>query len=191
MIPNHNIPSQSLPTNYMFEKDTTRLTDLQLGGIRIQDSSMGFSYQRWLMYYEDNWIKLKGEISQQVLLIKQVDQVTDLSFAFDSSLSLIYSYTVANIAYLVFYHPINQEVVTQPLPSTRSVRLCYDDRRESNSAFSDVIVAYINNVTNMLCYRLSRDRYQIERPLKAVPENSTLVQVGMSTDWRLQFKILH
>ena len=67
--------------------------------------------------------------------------------------------------------------------------MTYDDTRSMQTNTSDVICAYINKETLQLCYRLSRDRFTIEYPLKSVAENARLIRVGMTDKLRLQFKI--
>jgi len=63
-------------------------------------------------------------------------------------------------------------------------RVSHDDKRDMQSASSDVILAYVKN--SSLYFRMQRDRYQIEYLLKS-GDCKGLIKIGMNSKLRLQF----
>ena len=158
--------------DYLYTKPDTKLVDRALGGIGLQNSSEGFEYQVWEIYYESGKIKIKGLTNNVVYELLEISYVTELSYT-----------------YLRFYDSFIQDFSTLPLMDCRSPRLVYDDYRVMQTNTSDIICAYINKITLQLCYRISRDRFTVEYPLADVQENARLIRVGMTKGLRLQFKM--
>ena len=189
MILNHYITNTAALGNYLFDKPQTKLIDRTLGGIALQNTSEGLNYQIWEIYYESGSVRIKGLSNNLTYSLLSLDGITELSLAFDLSMNVSFSYVVNGQAFLSFYDAFTQSYTTLHLENCRSPRMTYDDTREMQTNTSDVICAYINKETLQLCYRLSRDRFTIEYPLKSVAENARLIRVGMTDKLRLQFKI--
>lgn len=189
MILNHYITNTAALGNYLFSKPETKLVDRALGGIALQNTSEGLNYQIWEIYYESGSVRIKGLSNNLTYSLLSLDGITELSLAFDLSMNVSFSYVVNGEAFLSFYDAFTQSYTTLHLENCRSPRMTYDDTREMQTNTSDVICAYINKETLQLCYRLSRDRFTIEYPLKSVAENARLIRVGMTDKLRLQFKI--
>lgn len=189
MIPSNRVTNTPVVTDYLYPKPDTKLVDRALGGIALQNTSQGYEYQVWEIYYENGKIKIKGLTTNIVYELLEIIDVTELSLAFDLSMNVSFTYVANGIAYLRFYDASIQQFSTIVLSNCRSPRLAYDDYREMQSNTSDIICAYINKLTLKLCYRMSRDRFTIEYPLEDVQENARLIRVGMTKGLRLQFKM--
>lgn len=191
MIINHHITNTPIVTDYKVSKPETKLIDRHLGGIDLQDTSEGLEYQVWTIYYEDGWIKLKSELNNKLYDLLQASGVSEVALAFDSSMTLSYAFVINARCFLRFYDSSLQAYTTLEIPDSRNIRLCFDDTREFNINNADIVCAYINFEKLKLCYRLSRDRFSIERELANVTNNSRLVRIGMSEGLRLQFKMIY
>lgn len=189
MMPSNRVTNIPFVTGYLYDKPDTKLIDRALGGIDLQNTSEGYSYQVWEIYYEFNKIKIKGLTTQVVYELLEIANVTELSLAFDLSMNVSFTYVVNGLSYLRFYDAFIQEFTTLALTDCRSPRMVYDDYRSMQTNTSDMICAYINKLTLKLCYRMSRDRFTIEYPLADVQENARLIRVGMTEGLRLQFKL--
>ena len=189
MILNHYITNTVALGDYLFDKPQTKLIDRALGGIALQNTSEGLNYQIWEIYYESGSVRIKGLSNNLTYSLLSLDGITELSLAFDLNMNVSFSYVANGEAFLRFYDSLTQTYQSLPLENCRSPRMTYDDTREMQTNTSDVICAYINKETLQLCYRLSRDRFTIEYPLKSVAENARLIRVGMTDKLRLQFKI--
>ena len=189
MMPSNRVTNVPFVTGYLYDKPDTKLIDRALGGIDLQDTSEGYSYQVWEIYYESNKIKIKGLTTQVVYELLEIANVTELSLAFDLSMNVSFTYVVNGLSYLRFYDAFIQGFTTLALTDCRSPRMVYDDYRSMQTNTSDMICAYINKLTLKLCYRMSRDRFTIEYPLADVQENARLIRVGMTEGLRLQFKL--
>ena len=189
MIPANRVTNTPVLTDYLYTKPDTKLIDRALGGIDLQNSSEGFEYQVWEIYYESGKIKIKGLTNNVIHELLEVSHITELSLAFDLNMNVAFTYVTNGSSYLRFYDSFIQNFSTILLSDCRSPRLVYDDYRVMQTNTSDIICAYINKITLKLCYRMSRDRFTIEYPLTNVQENARLVRVGMTKGLRLQFKM--
>lgn len=189
MIPNHHITDISFEGDYLFSNPPQALVSRTLGGIALQDTSHGLNYQLWEIYYEDSIIKLKALMTEEITNVIYKENVSSLSLAFDLNMNLSIAYTIEDISFLYYYDTLLQEFSTLTFSNIKTPKITYDDIRETQSNTSDIVFAYINTDTNYLCYRLLRDRYLVEYPLKQVEENAKLIRVGMNKNLRLQFKI--
>jgi hypothetical protein len=79
------------------------------------------------------------------------------------------------------------EVFTDLPAGSTSPKACLDDKRDMETALSDIIVAYMRD--KGLRFRVQRERFLIEYTL-AVDLDATLIRVGMNTKNRLQFELL-
>lgn len=189
MLPNNALTTTSLEADFLYTKPNSDLIDREFGGITLQDTSKGLNYQLWEIYYERPLIKIKGLLTQEIFTILSVNNVKELSLAFDLNMNICITYMVDETTYLYFYDTNIQNYSTITFTNLNNPRISYDDSRQTQSQTSDIIFAYINNNTNYLCCRLLRDRYTIEYPLRELPPNAKLVRVGMNKGLRFQFKI--
>lgn len=189
MILNNKITETFIDSPWLYDNTEESLEYYHIGSKSLQDLSEKYTYQMWYMYYEDNIIKLKGLITNEIIEIKEVEGVKELSFAFNINMDLVYIYRVDNRSYLTFYDTLANVYKTEIFSNISSTRIIFDDNRLTQSNTSDVCLFYINNQTDTLCCRVQRDRYLKEYVLKEVPKSTRLLRVGMTEAFRLKFKI--
>lgn len=140
----------------------------------------------WECYYKDRWIILKN--SQEEVQWLQVDGVTEVGLAFDLNMNPNICYVAGGQTYLHWYDTSIQDFTTTSFGiDTKSPQITLDDNRLELSTSSDVIFAYVRG--SSVYYRQQRDRYTVEYYVGEVPEDLTLVQIGMNSKYRFQFKI--
>lgn len=189
MIPNNKITSEYVEGEFLYNNSEEDLIDIQPGGLDIQNINESPTYQMWEMYYDSGNIKLKSLTNNKLYNIRSVENIKELSFSFTLNMVLNYLYTKDNKTYLTYYDTTIQSNVEVIFENMSHPKLVYDDLRKTQSSHSDILLVYVNNLTNKLCYRLLRDRYTIEYELTDVPKHTRLVRVGMSDNLRLKFKL--
>lgn len=189
MIPNNKILDEYIESNYIYENYEEDLRDKQPGNLDLQKPTESPTYQMWEMYYEDNIIKLKSLTTNKNYNIKTIPNVTRLSFSFTLNMNLTYAYTKSNLVHLNYYDTTLQSNVEVIFEEADHPTLVYDDLRETQNNFSDILFLYINKSSLKLCYRLLRDRYTIEYELYDLPKHTKIVRVGMADNFRLKFKL--
>lgn len=164
--------------------------DYELGGVAIQDPSLGLRYQVW-----------KGEIvgSDIVLSAPTVAPfvaftaagITEFQFTFDQNMQPFIAFMVdGEIAkYRWFDTTVASFVVTTLPADSYSVRCALDDKRAMQTPNSDVILTYLRG--GSVYYRQQRDRYLTERSLKSGYGNHVIGAFGMNRVFRLQWQILN
>lgn len=160
--------------------------DFEDGGIYIQDSSEGLQYQVWEAILHDDNVILKSETTPKFIAYTG-SNITEISFTFDRNMNFTLAFVQNGKSKLYWYDSQLGAMTTTNFGSTvSSPRVSLDDKRDLQSAVSDVIFAYVKN--NNLCYRQQRDRYQTEYILKTGGVNK-LKKFGMNSKYRLQFLI--
>ena len=189
MIPNHKLTSTYVDCNFLYEGSEEMLVEKHLGGVSLQNTNLGLKYQYWEMTYEGTSIKLRSLTNSLDYTIKQEAGIQDLSFAFSANMNLNFCYTKEDVVYFTFYDSStngNREIAFLDISYPK---LVYDDLRETQTQNGDVLFFYINNTKNKLCYRIQRDRFNVEYELTTVAKGTRLVRVGMSDKYRLKFKL--
>lgn len=189
MIPNNKITSKYVDGEFIYENSEEDLIDIHPGGLDIQNIDESPTYQMWEMYYENNIIKLKSLTNNKIYNIRSIEKIEQLSFSFTLNMVLNYLYTKSDKTYLTYYDTLTQKTVEVVYENMGHPKLVYDDLRTTQSNSSDILLVYINNLTNKLCYRLLRDRYAKEYELYSVPKHTRLIRVGMADNLRLKFKL--
>lgn len=189
MIPNNKITSEYVEGEFLYENSEEDLIDIHPGGIDIQNIDESPTYQMWEMFYENNIIKLKSLTNNKLYNIRSIENIKELSFSFTLNMVLNYLYKKDDKTYLTYYDTITQNNVEVIFENMSHPKLVYDDLRKTQSSKSDILLVYINNLTNKICYRLLRDRYTIEYELADVPKHTRLIRVGMADNLRLKFKL--
>lgn len=176
------IPGPFLPPDNI---DPPDLEDWELGGVAIGDASEGLQYQVWHGYMDGDWITLEAdEVAPTPIL--EVPGCSSFSFTFDQNMNVAVVYTVGADAYLYWYDTASSGYEVTQLTDAITPRVSLDDKRQTQTGTSDVILAYIRS--NNLYFRAQRDRYEIEY-LLASSVDAVIVQMGMSAQNRLQFKM--
>lgn len=117
---------------------------------------------------------------------RRVDQV---ALAFDNNMYPFVTFVDdAGSAFFYWFDSLDNSQKLNSIPGAVTPRCCIDDHRESQSAVSDVVLAYIKS--GSLCVRYQRERYQTEHILQSgLGPDAQLVSVAMNRAWRLQFRL--
>lgn len=166
--------------------------DYEDGPIAPQDTSQGLFAQVWQCYVlpdSPTLIRLKSENQSEVIAVTASLPVVEVSHTFDQNGRLHIAYvTDDGASYLFWYDPQVGEMVSTILAAdTINPRVTLDDKRQlaTNSGTNDIILMYIRN--NALCYRLQRDRYQLEYVWQRfLNYKQGLFKIGMNDDLRFQ-----
>lgn len=163
-----------------------QLIDFEWGGVEIQNSSQGLMSKLWKCFYENGQIKVTNGDSVHPLI--SAENVTALGLAFDFNMRPQITYVTNGKTYLWWYDPsASKQITTEYGAEFISPQLSLDDHRLHQSANADIIFAYVKNAK--LCFRQQRDRYQIEYILGDA-KNQKLTQIGMSKNYRFQFRLV-
>ncbi len=198
MLPG-NVLSTSLIFGDFLSPDNLPLSpeySYQLGGVGIQNPTLGLQYQTWLAkLYNQNlassYITLQAPNTPEFTYYSY-PYISSISLAFDQNMFPFLAYTSATGAFFYWYDTTQLTYKNTPLPlGTSSVSCTFDDKRRLNteSGTTDIIVAYINNLN--LYFRQERDRYTIEYFLAGplAMYNPVIAKVGMCTTDRLLFQV--
>ncbi|MBI1450375.1 hypothetical protein IL972_00285 [Acinetobacter sp. FL51] len=184
-LPKYSLSLIQVPMSFLVPLRNNQLIDYEWGGIDIQNSLQGLLVGIWQCFYEDREIKITNG-DKIYSLILDVENVTAVSLAFDFNMNPNVVYVTNGKTYFWWYDTVAQKHITTEYGGDFiSPQLSLDDHRLHQSANADIIFAYIRNAK--LCYRQQRDRYQIEYVLGDA-KNQKLTQIGMSKNYRFQFR---
>lgn len=213
MIPNGALSSSPAPGGILSPDDLFRYRcpwiDYERGGAAIGDTSQGFDVYTWRLTYNtgDPASNLLGcrSLSQlnsyQGLILDVLDatvinpiplfptgDVTEVSLAFDQNMRPTIAYVEGGAASLYWYDTAAERQVTTPLGySVQFPRVALDDKRQTQSGTSDVVLVYLWG--GQLCFRAQRDRFKEQYVLKRT--NATSIgRVGMGDNWRFHIELI-
>jgi hypothetical protein len=188
MLPEGTLASSVSPTTYNIGDIAPRqnlLEDFELGGVALNDSSQGRYTQRWKGWYDSGNIYLNNEADATSILVNSgLSNVLEVSITFDGSMAPVIAYLVGTTTNLYWYDAIIPGYTTLSYSGCTSPMLCYDDKRESETTNSDIMLFYIRN--GGIYYRQQRDRFTIEYTLIASVPSGRIMNVGMNLENRLQ-----
>lgn len=196
MIPGNRLSSHPVPADLLhFAGFGDPLVDVEWGGVALNDASQGIQLKPWTLRYdaETGDMLLGAEDVPEVALFNRPD-ITQVSLAFDRNMSPVVAFTEDGQAKLYFHDDLVDEWVfwEDELGAAVDPRVTHDDKRSSQNAISDVILAYVRD--GFLRTRQQRDRYMVEY---TPPEGeggdpapaARLHWVGMGANWRLHFAV--
>lgn len=188
MLPENILSTTPAPGAFIgsgAEPMLSRTFDFEDGPIAVQDPTQGLRYQQWRAYIKDGKVFLEADNQAPTVLLTG-GGITDISIAFDQNANLHYCWVDDGTARLRWYNTATSEMDTMVLPSgIRTPKLSLDDKRPSQSGFSDILLAYIKS-DNGLYHRRQRDRFGEEIFLDPGPWVS-LEKMGMNSGVRFQF----
>lgn len=188
MMPENTLSLQPVNAPYLYPDNlvTGSLRDYEMGGVAIEDTSLGLLYQAWTFWSDDGGPIYCAPLAGGGTLLLDVSGVTAVSGTFDRNMRPAVAYVIDGVGYLWWFDAVTNAMVTTTFTGIAEIRVTHDDKRPTADFRSDVIVAYTRD--GNLYYRQQRDRYTIERLLA---ENITgqLRNIGMNTGLRLQFEI--
>lgn len=188
MLPDSVLSSTTLSGSFLFPRNRRRsaLVDYEYGGVNLNDPSQGLKVKTWRCIYEDGNFILSAAGVQPTTVYSRPG-VTELSFTFDQNMNPFLAFTDSYGSFYYWYDTLSATYVLSQLPQgSISPRCCLDDKRDMQSAVSDIILAYTRG--DSLYVRVQRDRYETEYELtSALPKTGVLDQIGMNEVWRFQF----
>lgn len=165
----------------------TALVDYEMGGTALNDGSAGLLVQPWACWADgtgDVYIRPLHSPESPTLLFS-APGITEVTFAFDRNMQVAVAYQVAGVVSLRWYDATVPGYVVTELPGIRNPKLTHDDKRDTASASSDVILAYLTDTS--LKWRQQRDRYLIEYDwADGILPSLRLKLIGMNRLLRLQ-----
>jgi len=175
------------PMMYPDNLKVTGLTDQELGGIAIGDSTQGLTGWLWTLSLVGSDMVLTREGSSSVVLLTGI-VATDIALAFDQNMRPTVAWKDgAGELQLRYYDSLSASFTILSLGSGRSPRLSLDDKRAMSNNSSDIIFAYIRD--NTASYRQQRDRFQTEYSFATVANNrQNIIRIGMG-GLRMQFEL--
>src|SRR5690606_8212638 len=192
MLPNGVLSTVPVPAAFRPPHDRVkeRLIDYELGGRAIQDSSEGLEVKVWTAEADEQtgsiMLSAPGVTPVEVLVVPGVQEI---SLTFDQNMQPALAYLTADGAFLYWFDTTLPGFTTLALPAgSHSPRITLDDKRATQTANSDIILAYMRG--GALYYRQQRDRFLIEYELANGLHGAELDQIGMNTLNRLQFRLL-
>lgn len=169
------------------------LLDFEAGPIALNDPSEGLFYQHWTCRYfpATNEFVVEAPNTPQTV-IHTAPLVSELSFSFDQNGNPFITYVEDGTAKFWWFDTALGNTTVSNLPANSLTPRCtHDDKRQSQSGASDILLAYVHN--GALKYRQERDRYTIEyilqdpfvHPQFDLP--AVIKRLGMNKQRRVQF----
>lgn len=195
MLPNGVLSTVPVPAAFKPPHDRVkeRLIDYELGGRAIQDTSEGLEVKVWTAEADEQtgsiMLSAPGVTPVEFLV---VPGVREISLAFDQNMQPAIAYLTIEGAFLYWFDATIPGFTTLDLPAgSRSPRISLDDKRASQTAVSDIVLAYIRG--DKLYAREQRDRFTVERELATIARADLyeLGQIGMNVSPlpRFQFQL--
>lgn len=163
--------------------------DFERAGVAQLDTSQGLLVKNWRLWLEDGRKVMLQPDGGAATMLFEDSGLTEVSFTFDQNMRWSAAYLRFGVLTLRWYDSLVSNHVVSSFGPGRCPRLTLDDKRNENLGNSDVVFAYIKG--DDLCYRQQRDRYLVERVLKAdLYPGTRLRGIGMNKNLRLQFELV-
>lgn len=168
---------------------TLQLVDYEDGGIAVQDASQGLRGYTWSCFIQSSFVCIQ-RVGADVIQEFTQSNIIELSFAFDQNMRPNFAYaTVGGAIWIRYWNSQTNAYVTQQVATGRNPRMTLDDKRDTSTLTSDVLLAYIRE-DNVLCVRQQRDRFAIEYVLQSgILPTTRLKNIGMNKAYRVQFEM--
>ena len=163
----------------------SRVYDCEDGPKAIRDTSGGMAYQRWRIWIEQGRIYLDADNQPRTLLREGVG-ITDVSLAFNQNADLHYTWVEEDICYLLYFDSLTNSTQVMTIGKVYTPKITLDDKRQTQTQISDVILTYIKD--GYVYYRYQRDRFEVE--YKASEETFTAInRFYMNKEYCLQWEL--
>lgn len=185
MIPANTITPQPIQTNfaYLEGQHYDPLYQQVMGGIALNDPSLGRLVQAWTIAYIGTSIEIRPSDGTLAFSMTELDVLT-VSLAFDNNMAPVIAWMTTGGANLYYYDTVTSSYITRFFTDVTSCRVAVDDPRAFYTTQSDVIFGY--TLGPNLYWRQQRDRYDIPRTVG--PTTQSLIRLGPSIGNRLQFQ---
>ena len=188
MLPEQLLSTVPIKGKYLSPDDIgTARVAYELGGVALNDPSQGLRVQVWKLEAVGNRVLISAPNTVRKLLFSGTD-ITEVSLAFDQNMRPFVSFMDGVHAKIWWYDTLTATQIFTELPSgSITPKACLDDKRSTQSASSDIIVAYIR--ADKLYFRVQRDRFLVEYLLQSGLD-AKLERIGMTDKNRVQFKLV-
>lgn len=172
------------------------LTDYCRGGVDVNDASAGLDIQVWMgTLHTDGSVSVASEMSgyKDHIPVDRGYQLgvnsKNLSVAFDNNMQPCATVMQRRDCLFRWYDATIGRYTTLELTNCRDAVARTDDVRIHALLIRDIILSYVKE-DNSMCFRMSRDRYQIEYPLTTIHQYQRLYQAGMNEKLRFQWQLV-
>lgn len=174
------------PDNFI----TTPLVDWERGGVALLDMSQGMLYQNWRCWLRNGIeVALQADNMEEPIVLFSQPGITALAFCFDQNMHWAVAYVQDELMRLRWFDSAIQAYTTSVFPDALYPKMTLDDKRPTQLAGSDMILAYIRN--GKLCYRQQRDRFGVEIVMRDVLyQGARIKSIGKNKGMRLQFEMI-
>lgn len=165
--------------------------DYEMGGVGLQNTAQGLLFQVWRCWFDRNTSSVFVEApNTPATKIFEQEGIVWLSFTFDQNMRWSAVYTLSDgKSYLRWYNSFIAEYdITELGDGVASPFVTLDDKRPSQTSFSDIVLAYVQNQN--VYVRVQRERFQIPHIwAEDIPKDWVIRNFGMSNKLRLQMEI--
>ena len=189
MFPENRLSTSLIADAYTYPYTLTppnKKTAYAMGGIALSNPSQGLNVQLWTAQAMPDGVYVTSPTVTQPIALLIQPNITELTLAFDQNMNYVLAYVQYGSARLYWFDTFLGQYVITDFPGAITPRVTLDDRRESQTTQSDLVLAYVKD--SNLYFRLQRDRFQNEYLLKS-NVSARLEQMGMNVKNRLQFKL--
>jgi len=189
-LPGNILSTTTAPLQFEAPRNLPKLPleDWDKGGVNIENTTQGLLVYDWrcFMSGDDIRVEVPGVVAPTTVHTRT--DIVELAFTWDRSMRPFLAWQLAdNTCQFRWYDSLVSGFVVTNLPTGSVTPRCQlDDKRTSQSAASDIILAYVNS--GELRYRQQRDRYTVERVLSASLGAKVLRQIGLNRANRFQFR---
>lgn len=157
------------------------------GGAAFSDPAAGLFAYDWHAWTDGKAIACQRADLDEVHVLIENDEanITEIDFTFNQNMQPHVVFLAGTQTKLRWFDPTINGYVVSVFEGLKYPRIALDDKRRFNAANSDIIFAYIRNVS--LCYRLQRDKFAIEYVLVNYTGSSKLYKIGMTENMRFGF----
>lgn len=139
------------------------LTAWSLGPVAVSNTSEGLVGFVWQVRFVDGEVLLSRKVGdvwgEEVVLFETELEVLELDLAFTQNADPTVCMEVAGEVWLYYFNPIAEDYVVENFGEGRNPRLLLDMPSPELVADSDILLFFMSDVEEALCYRMQRDRY--------------------------------
>ena len=195
MIPGDVLSPSAKPSAYLLPDSVpkSKLADLELGGVALNDPSQGHMVQVWHAYkerlgtaiYVEPWDQSDPAVP---VVDTQSTEAVDIGLGFDQNMRPVICWAHAGSVFLYWYDGTVPGPVISSWPGRTPV-VTLDDKRALSAAngTNDVLLFYMDGADMKM--RRQRDRYATEFILASPGEFARINRAGMNRGLRLQIEV--
>lgn len=192
-LPGNDLSSVPVGSPLLAPDELERLSlleDFERGGVALNDPTQGLNVRDWRAWSDGEgvWVASLPAGGSAPTLLFTGSGITEVSLAFDQNMQATVAYVEGGTVKLRWFDTTINAMTVTSFPGAVGPMLTLDDKRPVASATNDVIFAYVR--AGNAYYRQQRDRYAVEYLLGSAFGAVRILQLGMGTNGRLQFKMV-